>query len=118
MSGAKTPGSAAYTRKIAAEDFYMRVCRAYAADETSPFGTVEVASLSAALRDAFAAECQGKGALPSRLARGQLLSVLRRFLSKGGSPVGSAGPHEAELVELLGTSYTVDGADRDTYPVD
>ena len=109
MSGSKSPGSAAYMRKIAAEDFYMRVCRAYSADETSPFGTVEVSSLSAALRDAFATECQGKGALPSRMARGQLLSVLRRFLSKGDAPIGSAGPYEAELVELLGTSYTVDG---------
>ena len=41
-----------YMRKIAADDFYMQVCKVYS-DSDSPFGLVDCDSLVGSLRDAF-----------------------------------------------------------------
>jgi len=88
--------SSEYLRKVAAEDFYMCVCRRYS-ESSSPFGHVDCKVISNALRTAFTEEMGPRDAMEA-LPRGVLGAVLRSFLGSGCS-------YEQQLCTILGNKY-------------
>ena len=89
-----------YMRKIAADDFYMQICKGYS-DSESPFGLVDTDALVDALRDAFAREVTGSEL--GRVPQPTLLPVIRHF-------VGPSCAYERELCDILGRMYrAIDG---------
>ena len=104
MRGLRTQAAAepcALRAQIAADDFYMQVCKAYS-DSDSPFGLVDCDALVSALRDAFMREVTGSDL--GRTPQHALLPVIRHF-------VGSGCAYERELCEILGRMYrSTDGS--------
>ena len=90
-----TMGEPSYMRKIAADDFYMQLCKIYS-DSDSPFGLVDCDTLVASLRDAFAREVTGADF--SRMAQQSLLPAIRSF-------VGTNCAYERELCDILARTY-------------
>ena len=88
--------SSEYLRKVAAEDFYMCVCRRYS-ESNSPFGHVDCKVINNALRTAFTEEMGPRDAMEA-LPRGVLGAVLRSFLGAGCS-------YEQQLCTILGNKY-------------
>ena len=97
MVRADNMASSEFVARIAAEDFYMQVCKRYS-ESDGPFGHVDCKPLVNALRTAFS-EAKGAGDEMAALPRGVLPRALRDFL-------GASISYEQQLCAVFADGYS------------